>query len=86
MSVPNNESAHSVDNLVAAIEARHVAEKERWPLQRVYLNAVAKVSTFLRDCSEITKQLLVSGVVSLFFPLLTLIPTLCRAGGRTSRG
>ena len=48
-----------VDNLMAAVEARHIAEKDRWPTQRVYLNAVAKVSIFLRDCNEIIKQLLV---------------------------
>uniref|UniRef100_A0A915MQR7 Uncharacterized protein n=2 Tax=Meloidogyne incognita group TaxID=654580 RepID=A0A915MQR7_MELJA len=39
------------------IENRHLNEKERWKEQRIYLNTASKISTFLRDCFEIKKQL-----------------------------
>ena len=34
-----------------------MTEKERWQEQRIYLNTALKISTFLRDCYEIKKQL-----------------------------
>lgn len=39
------------------LENRHMLEKDRWQEQRIYLNTALKISTFLRDCYEIKKQL-----------------------------
>lgn len=58
LHVDNSESIRHVETLVGRVEVAHMTEKDRWPLQRTYLNAAAKVAIFLRDCDELKKQLL----------------------------
>uniref|UniRef100_A0A1I8BRB2 PH domain-containing protein n=1 Tax=Meloidogyne hapla TaxID=6305 RepID=A0A1I8BRB2_MELHA len=57
LDIDNSESVAHVEHLKKDIENRHLNEKERWKEQRIYLNTASKISTFLRDCFEIKKQL-----------------------------
>uniref|UniRef100_A0A914I119 Triple functional domain protein n=1 Tax=Globodera rostochiensis TaxID=31243 RepID=A0A914I119_GLORO len=57
LEVDNTEATVHVQTLTRNIENRHQHEKERWQEQRIYLSAALKISTFLRDCNEINKQL-----------------------------
>nr|CAD2179531.1 unnamed protein product [Meloidogyne enterolobii] len=57
LDIDNSESVTHVEHLIKDIENRHLNEKERWKEQRIYLNTASKISTFLRDCFEIKKQL-----------------------------
>uniref|UniRef100_A0A915CN38 CRAL-TRIO domain-containing protein n=1 Tax=Ditylenchus dipsaci TaxID=166011 RepID=A0A915CN38_9BILA len=58
LNVDNSEAIRHVENLARNIENRQAAEKDRWSSQRIYLNAACKVAVFLRDCSEIRRQLM----------------------------
>lgn len=69
LDIDNTEAVLHIQNLIRNIglfylanifffsENKHVTEKERWQEQRIYLNTALKISTFLRDCYEIKKQL-----------------------------